>query len=488
MTATTRSAPGAPPSRPTPTSLLTALPALVALCLAILVEMIDNQVLTVALPTIARDLEVGTTGLQWIAAAYSLTFGGLLLVGGTLGDKLGQRRMLLWGLVGFGLSSLLVLGAQNDWQLIAVRALCGVFAALIAPGTMSLVFRLFEDEATRRRAIGVIMTVSMVGVAIGPALGGLAVEHMPWQALLVVNAPIAALAWWGVRRGIPHDDPATLRPGRTDWPGAVLSVATIALGLFIFTKGVENGWFAWQTLTTAALALLAGIGFVLRERRAAHPMLNLKLFALRGVRGSAMLQVAVTVSMVGVGFASTQLFQYAWGWSPMQSGLGTLPLVAGMFLAAPLSDALVKRTGHRRTALTGCAALVAALVLLIVSISSYPGFAAGMVLLAMGIRLVITTSAVALIESLPTDHTGLGAALNDTSQVLGNSVGVAVMGTVTTAVMGTMLPTGRWSRSVIDQFVHSQRIGFAILAGLVTVFAVIGGRTLTNSTTTEEPE
>lgn len=486
MTTTIATAPASAPTRSAPTSLRAAAPALIALCLTMLVEMVDNSILTVALPTIGRDLGVGATGLQWIVGAYSLTFGGLLMIGGTLGDTLGRRRMLLWGLAGFGLSSLLVLTAESDWQLIGIRALCGAFAALIAPGTMSLVFRLFDDTALQQRAIGLIVSVAMIGVAVGPALGGLAVEHLPWQVLLVANAPVAALAWWGVRRGIRPDDPADRRQGTPDVPGAALSVATIGLGLFAFTLAVEDGWLAWQTIGTAALALLSGVAFVLREQRAADPMLDLGLFLRRTVRGSAVLQTAVMVAMVGVSFASTQLFQFAWGWSPMVAGLGTLPLVAGMFLSGPLTDLLVARIGQRRTALIGCAALVGSLLLLIVSMSSYPGFAAGLLVLAVGMRMVMTTCAVALIEALPTSHTSLGSALNDTAQELGNAVGVAVIGTVTAAVMGTALPTGQWSSAVTAEFVHSQQIGFAILAALVTIIAIIGGRTLTNSTTTDE--
>ncbi|MDN5743626.1 MAG: MFS transporter [Nocardioidaceae bacterium] len=473
-------------TRAQPTTLRAAAPALLALCLTMLVEMVDNSILTVALPTIGRDLVVGPTGLQWIVGAYSLTFGGLLMIGGTLGDMLGRRRMLLVGLAGFGASSLLVLAATDEWHVIAIRALCGAFAALVAPGTMSLIFRLYDDPTLRRRAIGLIVSVAMVGVAVGPALGGLAVQHLPWQVLMVFNAPVAVIAWLGVRYGIVADDPADLRGDRADLPGAVLSVATIASGLFALTLAVEDGWAAWQTLAMTALTLVAGLGFVQRERGAHQPMLDLTLLARPTVRGSAILQTAVMLAMVGVSFASTQLFQFAWGWSPFQAGLGTLPLVAGMFLAAPLTDALVERSGHRRTALVGCAALVVSLVLLIVSMTSYPGFAVGLLILAVGMRLVMTTCAVALIDALPSDHTGIGSALNDTSQELGNAFGVAVIGTVTAAVMGTTLPTGRWSQAVVDEFVNSQRIGFAILAGLVTVIAIIGGRTLTDTTTTEE--
>ncbi|MEZ5091184.1 MFS transporter [Nocardioides sp.] len=487
-TTPTTTSPGTTPGRrPRPTSLWAAAPALLALCLTMLVEMVDNSVLTVALPTIGRDLAVGPTGLQWIVGGYSLTFGGLLLVGGTLGDRLGRRRMLLVGLAGFGLSSLLVLAVSSAGQLIAVRALLGVFAALVAPGTMSLTYRLFDDDQLRRRAIGLIVSVAMIGVIVGPALGGLAVTHLPWQVLLVANAPIAALAWWGVHRGITVDDPADLRPGGADLPGALLSVAALATGLLTFTLAVEDGWLAVTTLASALAAALCGAGFVVRERRTTTPMLDLRLFSRPTVRGSAILQTSAMIAMVGVSFAGTQLFQYAWGWSPMLAGFGTLPLVAGMFLAGPLTDALVDRLGHRRTALVGGGSLLAALLVLIVALGAgYPLFAAGLVLLAVGMRVVMTTSAVALIEALPEDHTSLGSALNDTAQEIGNSFGVAVIGTVTAAVMGTTLPTSGWSQPVVEEFLRSQRIGFAILAGLVAVITVVGTRVLTDSHATEE--
>lgn len=486
MHSTTSAASAAAATRRHPATLRAAAPALLALCLTMLVEMVDNSILTVALPTIGADLGVGPTGLQWIVGAYSLTFGGLLMIGGTLGDLLGRRRVLLWGLAGFGASSLLVLVAHTTWQVIAVRALCGAFAALVAPGTMSLVFRLFDDQELRGRAIGLIVSVAMVGVAIGPALGGLVVQHTAWQMLLVATAPVAAIAWWGVWRGIEVDDPAELRSLTPDLSGAALSVLAVASLLFAFTSGVDNGWSAWPTLLAAGLAVLGGVGFVQRERRAVDPMLDLSLLARPTVRGSAVLQIAVAVAMVGVVFSSTQLFQFAWGLAPWLAGLATLPLVLGMFASGPLTDAVVARSGHRRAALSGCALLVASLLLLIVSLSHYTGFAIGLFTLALGMRMVMTTCAVALIEALPADHTGIGAALNDTAQELGNAVGVGVMGTVTAAVMGSTLPMGEWSRQVADEFVNAQRLGFAGLAVLVVVIAVVGGRALSDSRTTEE--
>lgn len=476
-----------PPAHSKPTSLRAAAPALIALCLTMLVEMVDNSVLNVALPTIGRDLDAGPTGLQWMVSAYSLTFGGLLMVGGTLGDRLGRRRALLWGLTGFGASSLLVLLVDSTPGLIALRALMGAFAALITPGTMSLVFRLFDDTALRSRAIGLIVSVSMVGFAVGPVLSGLAVEHWPWQALLFVNAPVALVAWLGVRLGIPSDDPADRRTGATDLPGGVFSVTTLGLGLYALTLVVEDGWTSPTTLAVISGAALAAVAFVLRERRATDPMLDLRLLARPEVHGSALLQTAVTVAMVGVVFASTQLFQYAWHWSPVQSGLGSLPMVVGMFAAAPLTDRVVEARGHRQTCVVGIGFVLAALLVMFLGLShGYAAFAAGLFLMAIGMRLVMTTCAIALIDALPEDHTSIGSALNDTAQEVGNALGVAVIGTVMAAVMGSALPQASWSPTVVGEFLHSQHIALGLLAGVVLVFAVIGVRTLTDSRSTEE--
>ncbi|OAX52029.1 MFS transporter [Rothia kristinae] len=384
-----------------PQSLRAAWPALLGLCLAMLVEMVDNSILNIALPTVGRELHASPTDLQWIVGAYSLTFGGLFMVGGTIGDKIGRRRTLLTGLALFGLAGLGVLLVRTPEQLIAVRALSGAFAALMAPITMSLIFRLFDDDVLRGRAIGLIMVVSMVGFALGPTLAGLAVAHMPWQALLVLNAPAALLAWLGVRFGVSPDRSEDLRRG--------------------------------------------------------------------------------------VMFVSTQLYQYAWGWSAFRAGLANLPFVVGMLAVSPLVDGLVARIGHRRTSLIGLVCVLVALVIWIEALTrGYLWCAVGMLIMTAGMRIIMTTGAVALVGALPESHTSIGSALNDTAQEVGNAVGVAIVGTVMAAVVGSSLPQGAWDAAMVDGFVHSQQISFAILAGIVLIMGCIGVRTLTDSTQTEE--
>ena len=226
----------AAPPRTYPTLKAAWIP-LAALCLAFFVEMVDNTLLTIALPTIGRDLGGGTTALQWVTGVYSLTFGGLLLTAGSAADRLGRRRVLLVGLAVFGILSLGVAAVSTTGELIALRAALGIAAAAMAPITNSLVFRLFDDQALRRRAMTVMIVVGMSGFVLGPLLGGTALAHVRWEWLLLVNAPIALIAWVGVRLGVPADRPEGLTHDRLDLPGAVLSIAAIGLGCYVLTSG-----------------------------------------------------------------------------------------------------------------------------------------------------------------------------------------------------------------------------------------------------------
>ena len=467
-------------------SLLEAWPALLSLCLTMLVKMLDNSILNIALPVIGRDLGSTSTGLQWIVSAYSLTFGAFLMVGGTLGDRLGRRRTLLWGLAFFGLAGLCVMFCHTTGQLIAIRALSGAFAASIAPLTMSLVFRLFDDDALRGKAIGVIITVSMAGFAIGPVLSGLAVENWDWHWLLMLNAPTALIAWLGVYFGLAHDDTQAKKSGPIDFAGAIFSGLAVSLLLYALTNGAELGWGAPRTLMSLGGSVLALVAFIWREHTAKDPMLDLSFFQIPTLTGSAILQVATQLAMAAVMFASAELYQYAWGWRPWVAGVANLPFVIGMLAAGPVVDKMVEKYGQRFTCAVGTAFVLVSLVVWWVGVgTNYAWCATGMLLMTIGMRTVMTTAAVGLIGSLPEEHTSIGAALNDTAQELGNSIGVAVIGTVMAIVVGVDLPHGAWSDAVVDTFVHSQRIAFTIIAGLLTVTAAIGLRTLSNSHDTE---
>ncbi|GAA0228811.1 MFS transporter [Cryptosporangium japonicum] len=460
---------------------------LAALCLAFFVEMVDNTLLSIALPTIARDLGSSTTGLQWVTGAYSLTFGGLLLTAGSMADRLGRRRVLLVGLAVFGLLSLGVVFVSESWQLIALRAGLGIAAAAMAPITNSLVFRLFDDQTLRMRAMTVMIIVGMSGFVLGPVLGGTVLAHFDWQWLLLVNAPIALIACIGVRLGVPADRAEDLTDDTLDLPGAVLSVAAIGLACYSLTSGIDNGWSSAITIASIVGAVVAALGFVWHERRTPAPMLDLKLFSNGTVRGAAIAQIGTSIAMATVMFGLILHFQYAYGWSPMRAGLANLPIIVTMLAATPLSEWLAKQFGHRIACLVGAGFLAGSLAGLSWGVDhGYAVIAVCMVAMTIGLRTVMTICAIALVDAMPSNRTSMGTALNDTAQEVGTSVGTAVIGTFIAALVATQLPAGAWSASLVASFFHGERITYAVVAVIVGLVAAGGALTLTNSRSVEE--
>ncbi len=469
------------------TSLGAAWIPLAALCLAFFVEMVDNTLLSIALPTIGRDLGSSTTSLQWVTGAYSLTFGGLLLTAGSMADRLGRRRVLLVGLAVFGLLSLSVAFVSNTGELIALRAALGIAAAAMAPITNSLVFRLFDDQNLRMRAMTVMIIVGMSGFVLGPLLGGTALAHFKWQWLLLVNAPIALIACIGVRLGVPADRREDLTDDTLDLPGAVLSVTAIGLACYFMTSGVENGWTSGISIASIVGAVAAAVAFVWHERRTPAPMLDLKLFSNGTVRGATIAQVGTSIAMASIMFGLILHFQYAYGWSPVRAGLANLPIIVTMLLATPVSEGLAKQFGHRIACLIGSVFLAGSLVGLSWGVDhGYLPIAISMVAMTVGLRTIMTICAIALVDAMPANRTSIGAALNDTAQEVGTSVGTAVIGTMIAALVTTHLPAGAWSESLKATFFHGERVTYAVVAVLVGLVAAGGALTLTDSHSTEE--
>ena len=482
MTTTTT----APESRTYP-SLRAAWIPLAALCLAFFVEMVDNTLLTIALPTIGRDLGGGTTALQWVTGAYSLTFGGLLLTAGSVADRFGRRRVLLIGLAVFGVLSLGVAAVSTSGELIALRAALGVAAAAMAPITNSLVFRLFDDQALRMRAMTVMIVVGMSGFVLGPLLGGTALAHVRWEWLLLVNAPIALIAWVGVRLGVPADRREDLTDDRLDLPGAILSIAAIGLACYSLTSGVEHGWLSGLTIASVVGAVVALLVFIRHERRTSSPMLDLRLFSVGTVRGAAIAQVGTSIAMAAVMFGLILHFQYAYGWSPVQAGLANLPIIVTMVLATPLSEWLGRRFGHRVACLVGAALMAASLGGMAWGVEhGYLAIAASMVVMTIGLRTVMTICAVALVDAMPANRTSIGTALNDTAQEVGTSVGTAVVGTLIALLVTTQLPAGTWSDTLVASFFRGEQLIYGVLAVVVGVVVAWGALSLTDSRDVEE--
>ncbi|MDT7800679.1 MAG: hypothetical protein QOI78_4112 [Actinomycetota bacterium] len=462
-----------------PRSLREAWVALAGLSAVFLFEMLDNSILTVALPTIGRELHASTTALQWVTGAYAVVFGGLMPAFGAVADRFGRRRVMLVGLVLLGAASLATAFVGTATELIAVRVAMGVAAAMTTPGSMALAFRLFDDDGLRVRATTLISTVGLVGLAVGPTVGGFVLAVAPWQLLLLVNVPIAALAFAGVRAGITADDPADLHRDPVDVLGAVLGTATIVLALVAPTLFVHEGTASWTPWAATAAAVAAAIAFVLRERSARYPLLDLKLLARPLVSSGLAYKAAAGLATAGLGYLVTLQLQLDWGWPPALAAVGMLPQVVVLVAGGSLVSPFVRRVGLDRAAWLSAAAVVSGLAVYGLSRFGYVWVALALVLVAAGMRVVGAVAGVNVLRGLPENRTTIGAALVDTATEVTSGAGIAVTGTILAALFTGDVATAHWSALQTAQFRDAVTIAgvtLTVVAAALVAFGIVRTR------------
>ena len=436
-----------------PRSLREAWVALAGLSAVFLFEMLDMSILNVALPTIGRELGASTTALQWVTGAYAVVFGGLMLAFGALADRFGRRRIMLVGLVLLGAASLSTAFVTTAGQLIAVRVTMGVAAAMTTPGSMALAFRLFDSDGLRVRATTLISTVGMVGLAIGPTTGGFVLAVAPWQVLLLVNVPIAVLAIIGVRSGIAADDPADLHRDPVDLLGALLGTATVVLALVAPTVFVDEGPGSWAPWTAVTAAVVTAVLFVVRERSARYPLLDLALLARPLVSSGLAFKAAAGLATAGLGYLVTLQLQLDWGWTPAQAALCMLPQVVVLVAGGALITPLVQRLGLDRAAWLSAATMVLGLAVYgLLNRFGYVWVALALVLVSAGMRVVGVVAGTNVIRGLPANRTTIGAALVDTATEVTSGAGIAVTGTILAALFTGGIATSNWSVQQSAQF------------------------------------
>lgn len=457
-----------------PRSLRAAWLALSGLSAVFLIEMLDNSILNVALPTIGRDLHASAVGLQWVTGAYSVVFGGLMLLFGAIADRFGRRRLMLIGLALLGAASLATAFVTTAEHLIIVRAVMGVAAAMTTPGSMALAFRLFDTDDLRVRALTVISTAGLVGLAVGPTAGGLALAVAPWQVLLLVNVPIAALAFIGIRLGVTADTAAGLHHDPIDVLGAVLGTLTITLALVAPTLFVEEGTGSWVPWTAAAAALAAAVGFVWRERSARAPLLDMHLLTLPLVSSGLAYKAAAGLAVAGLGYMATLQLQFAWGWPPALAAVGMLPQVVALLAGGRFVSPFVQRAGLNRAAWISAAAVVLGLAVFgLFGRLGYPWILLALVLVAAGMRVVGVVAGTNVLRGLPPTRTSMGAALVDTSSELATAIGIAATGTILAALFTGNITGATWTAQQSAQFQTAITVAgltlTVIAAGLVGV-------------------
>jgi EmrB/QacA subfamily drug resistance transporter len=413
---------------------------LVALLLAAFLVNLDTTLVNVALPALVRDLHATTTQLQWVVDAYNLVFAALLLTFGSLSDRFGRKGMLLAGLVVVGGASLAGGFMTSAGQLIAARAVMGLGAAMTFPATLSLISNVFTERKERARAIGLWGAIAGVAIALGPIVGGYLLAHFSWGSIFIAMAPVAALAIGLVVLAVPasrNPDPTPL-----DFPGLVLSSAMMALLVYTIIEAPAYGWGSARTVAGFAVAAALLGAFVLAERRTAHPMLDVRLF--RNMRFSAA-SGAVTVAfftLFGFIFLITQYFQFVRGYSALSAGVRLLPVAMSVAVGSIAGTQLAVRAGTKLVVTAGLVAMAAFYGWVAASMTSslnYGIIAAQMVVYGLGLGLTSAPATESIMGAVSRKMAGVGSAVNDTTRLVGGTLGVAVLGSVYASVYGTRL-------------------------------------------------
>ncbi|MCX5526994.1 MFS transporter [Streptomyces bobili] len=404
--------------------------ALTVIAACQLMVVLDATIVNIALPHIQDALAFSTTDLTWVVSAYTLTFGGLLLLGARAGDILGRRRVFMTGILLFTFASLLGGLAQEPWQLLAARALQGVGGAIASPTSLALITTTFPEGPERNRAFGVFAAVSAGGGAIGLLAGGMLTEWLDWRWVLFVNVPIglliAALAPLYIRESERH-------PGRFDIAGALTSTVGMASLVYGFIRAAEKGWRDEGTLVAFGIALVLLIAFVFTEMRAKEPITPLKMFADRNRSGTYVIMLSLAAAMFGMFFYIVLFVQNVLGYSPIQAGLAFLPVTVAIAFGAGLSQRFLPVLGPKPFMLGGSSLVVVGLVwqTFITPDSSYVGGVLGpMIVFAFGMGLNFVTATVTAVSGVNQHEAGAASGLLNAMQQVGGSIGLALLTTV----------------------------------------------------------
>jgi EmrB/QacA subfamily drug resistance transporter len=403
---------------------------LLAAVLGTSVVFLDASVTSVALPAIRGDLGGGLAGQQWVTNAYLLTLGSLLLIGGSLGDVFGQKRVFLVGVSGFGLTSALCAVASSIPELCAFRAMQGVCAALVTPTALAVIIHVFpEDE--RAKAIGTWTALSSVVGVIGPFIGGVLIAAGSWRLIFLLNAPLVLVTVTMIARGIPADA-SSGSAGRLDLPGALLAAIALSGSVFAVTEEPARGW---STLVVGSLAagVLGGIAFIAREARAPTPMLPLRLFRERNFTIGNVATFTAYLGLGGVIFLLPVFLQEVSGYSPVQAGLALLPVTSLLIVLSRRFGALADRIGSRLP--IGLGALIAASgLLLLVRVDQRADYISevlpGLLVFGLGLAMLVAPLTATVLGAVEEDHAGVAAAVNTTLSRVAQLFAVAVLGAV----------------------------------------------------------
>ncbi|MFC6599568.1 MFS transporter [Kitasatospora paranensis] len=477
------------------------------LVLAVTLVAVDATVLSLALPSISESLHPSGTQLLWIGDAYSFVLAGLLVSMGALSDRIGRRRLLLLGSTAFGAASLLAAYAPSAGWLILARALLGVAGATIMPSTLSLIRALFPDARERATAIGIWGAGATAGAALGPLVGGLLLEHFWWGSAFLLNLPVLALLLALGRWLLPESrDP---RPGRWDAASVVLSLAGVIGVVYGVKEAAAHGPLShWSVPAAFVLGAAALVAFVRRQLRLETPLLDVRLFADRRFTAAVVGTLTSLIGLSGVIFFMSQYLQLVRGMSPLTAGIAEMPAFVGAVVGGLLTARVARRTGARATLTGGLLVMGAGLAVLGLVHTDSTYLLLGTAFLAVGTAegVVYTLASDLVLGAAPAEKSGAASAVSETAYELGTALGIALVGSVVTALYAgalrvpagvdatqaresiggavetaRTLPQAAGARLIADAeqaFVHGMNVAAWLAAGLLLVSAALAWRLL----------
>ena len=448
---------------------------LAIVCLAQFMVVLDISIVNVALPSIQHDLGFSAANLQWVVTAYSLTFGGLLLLGGRLADLYGRRRIFLSGLMLFTGASLLGGFAGNQATLIAARALQGVGAAVLSPATLTILTVTFAEQRARARALGVWSAVAAGGGAAGALFGGFLTQYLSWRWILFVNVPIGAVLFVFARRYLAESKAEGPRP-RLDVAGSVTVTAGLMMLVYTIVHTDQVAWTSGSTMVTGAIAVVLLAVFVLIEAKmAASPLVPLRLFRSRALTGANLVMFCFGASMFAMWFFLSLYLQQVLGYDPVITGLTFLPQTAAIAVGATIAGRLAPKLGPRAVLMAG--ALCTAVGLYWLSFiragdSYWTGACGGGIMATFGMGLAFTPIALSATGGVAPREAGLASGLVNSSRQIGASLGLAILSTVAATRIASLLS----GRAVTEEaakiaMTAGYSRGFLVASGL----ALVGG-------------
>jgi EmrB/QacA subfamily drug resistance transporter len=442
---------------------------LIAVALATFMTYLDNNIVNVALPVIERDLHLSTSGLEWVVSGYILVFASLLLAGGRLADVYGRKRLFAIGLGIFTVASLIAGFAGSADVLIAARAVQGLGAALLTPTTLAIISATYPDPRERNVAVGVWSAVGALALAVGPLLGGLISDHLSWGWIFFINVPVGiatmALGMWAI-----SESRENAAPSRLDLPGVALSSLALFGLTYSLIEGHDRGWTSPVILGGFALATVLGLAFVLREQRAAEPMVAMSLFRERVFSGGLIALIMWGFGLFGIYFFTSLYLQNVLGFSPTEAGAAFVPMALLIAAGAIASERVARRIGAYRS--VGLAMLLMGVGIASVSLLGpdatfwqlMPSFA------VIGVGGGLTTPLTAtVLSAMPRDEAGVASGIFNASREVSGLLGITVIGAILTARQGAAARSGD---SPVDAFLSGYQLGLLVAAVLVVAGGV----------------